>query len=148
MASIIILRKSSRKKMVHDELKSENQPSTSKHHPLLMIPDHRFNGKGPVPTPQALVSLEMIYPLTLSFLNLVLISLRTCPFFSTESAPVKVLRCFIDETPLLKLPKRSLPDRACFELGRDQYSPSKHLNEIFPLFSRLNTHYPDGSRAN
>ena len=68
-----------------------------------MIPDHRFNGKGPVPTPQALVSLEMIYPLTLSFLNLVLISLKRVHFFFTESAPVILLRCFIVETPVLKL---------------------------------------------
>ena len=97
----------------HDELKSEiiSAVPTPKHPPLLMMLNHRFGGKGAVLTPLALVSSEIIYTITLNLLNFVSISLRTSPFFFTESAPGISLRCFNVETPLLKLsPGQSLSD--------------------------------------
>ena len=46
------------------------------------------------------------------FVESVINSIKNESFFFRESSPVIALRCFIDETPLLKLPKRSLADRA------------------------------------
>lgn len=67
----------------HNGLKSENNITSTnpKAPPPLIILDHSFDGKGSVLTLQALVSLEMIYILKRSLLNLLSIPLRTSAFF-------------------------------------------------------------------
>ena len=96
----------------YDEFKPENQLINPKVPQTPYEPGSSLLAGRASTHPEVLVSREIIYTVALNLLDLQLIPLRSCPFFITESAPGISLRCFIDETPLLKLPKRSLADRA------------------------------------
>ena len=70
-------------------------------------------GKGPAPTPQATCKPQNKFHINTKFVKPDVNFIKNeSIFFITEFAPGISLRCFIVETALLKLPKRSLADRA------------------------------------